>query len=260
MQLDPLARERLALGYGDSRDPEFALNALTARIDPDRVEGLPPAPKVTLYAQPGAEARLDLARVAAWLTTTVSTYAPAPDNKFVPYRKRGIVDGVLAVNERGNGEQLRRYLAVRRMGSIEYGVECARTISTYSDQFWILHLQLIVMQFWQLLFFIDALSTEFSVASPWVVWCNARSVKPVVLVGFGNRWAEPFRDAADITYPLEDNFQIEQHFAGGENAHATTVREFATRFDFAFGATKARAYDYPGDEDAALTFGRLSYS
>jgi hypothetical protein len=260
LQLGPFARERLALGYADPRDPAFALNMLTARLDPDAVEGLPPSPKVTLYVQPAAEARLDLARVAQWLTATVSTYPPASDNTFIPHRKRGIVDGVLAANERGNGARLRRFLAVRRTGSIECGVECARSMQTYGEAVWILHLKLVVLQFSQLLGFIDAVASEFALNGPWTIWCNARGVKPVVLLGFGERWAEPYRDGADISYPLEDNFQVEQQYAGGSGAHASTVREFATRFDFAFGSTKPRAYDYPGEDDATLSFGRLTYS
>lgn len=112
----------------------------------------------------------------------------------------------------------------------------------------------------QLLFFIDALAVEFGVRGPWTIWCSGRSVQPVVLAGFGERWAEPFQDAVDISYPLEDNFQIEQEYAGGGDAHGRTVREFATRFDLVFGSTKPRAYDYPGDDGSPLAFGRLNYT
>jgi hypothetical protein len=257
--LDALARERVGLHYGAAGDPDFAVNELTWRLEPEPIKGLPEPPRVTLYAQPPLNAELDLVRLARWLETTSSAYPPAPDQTFIPYRKRGIVDGIVAMNERGDGTRLGRFLAVRRTGSVEYGVYCAWSFAQYNGAVWVLHLQLVVLQFIQLLSFVDALASEFKIAGEWAVWCNARNVKPVVLFGFGPRWAQPFRDAVDISYPLEDHFQFEQRYVGTASRDAT-VREFATRFDFAFGSTKARAYDYPGDEKAALTFDRVNYT
>lgn len=259
LHLGPLPRERLELGYADPHDPDFAVNALTTRLGPDLVEGLTPPPRVTFYAQPALSAGLDLARLAQWLASAVSTYPPSAENMFIPHHKRGIVDGVLASSEHGSGSRLRRFLAVRRTGSIEYGVDCVRDMQRYGEAVWIFHLKLVVLQFAQMLAFIDAIASEFAINGPWTMWCSGRGVKPVVLVGFGERWAEPYRDGAHISYPLEDNFQIELEYPGGANTRAATIREFATRFDFVFGSTQARAYDYPDGPDASLGFARLGY-
>ncbi len=244
--LGALTRERVALNYVAPNDPDFAMNYLTARLDPGTTNGLPESPMVTLYAQPPADAKLDLARLATWLEKVPSKYPPAPDQLFVPRTRRGIVDGILAANERGDGERLRRFLCVRRTGTVEYGAYCAWSSTRFNQPVWLMSLNLVVLQFAQLLFFLDAVGSEFQLNGEWTLRCNARNVKEVVLVGFGKGWAQPFRDAAEVTFPLEDRFQLELSYAGEAAGHDAVLRDFASRFDFAFGSSHLRAYTYPG--------------
>lgn len=257
-QLSPLERERWALGYAHPSDADFARNQFTDRLDPDDKEGAEPAPKVTFYAQPmTAAAPVSSAAVAAWLDPNARRYPPLPGEIFVPPRKRGIVAGVLAYGEGETRERFTRFLAVRRTGSVEYAAYC----SWWAEraEAWILSVKQVVAQFAQLLSFLDDLATTFALPREWTVFCNARNASSAWLTGFGAGWAGPFVFLRETTRCLDRHFQLEVNYRGDAASLDAVVREFAERFDLAFGSTTPRAFDRVGDGKGTISYGGVTY-
>jgi len=174
--LTPLQRERRDLGYL-TRGPEFGVNFLTALHGPPDEDGLGPAPKVTLYAQPTALVPgIDLAKLLTWLGPTARGYDPVPDLPFVPPYRRGIVDGVLADPNAGREECFRRFIAIRRSATVEYGAYCSWWYPV-AQKVWLISEKHVILQFGQLLRFLDDFATSFDLPRSWTVWCNARDLK-----------------------------------------------------------------------------------
>src|SRR5438132_367105 len=127
LRMSALERERVALGYARPTDADFIKNTLTASLDPEDDQRAGPAPQITFYAQPATDGGpLNLEPLPTWLKSAERRYEPRRDLAFVPETHRGFVDGVIAANDFGNG-RYRRFLAVRRTGSVEYAPYCAWT-------------------------------------------------------------------------------------------------------------------------------------
>lgn len=257
-QLSPLERERWALGYAHPSQADFARNQFTNRLDPDDKEGVEPAPKLTFYAQSTmAAAPITIEPVAAWLDPNARRYPPLPGEIFVPPRKRGIVDGVLAYGEGETRERFTRFLAVRRTGSVEYGAYCSWWAER--PEAWILSVNQVVAQFAQILSFLDDLATTFALPREWTVFGNARNASSAWLTGFGAGWAGPFEFLRETTRCLDRHFQLEMNYLGGAASLDAVVREFAERFDLAFGSTTPRAFDRVGDGKGTISSACVAY-
>lgn len=259
MRASTLERERIELGYATPLDPDFATNALVAQLGPGDEDGLPPGPRFTFYAQPTAAVDpLDIERVAAWLVPNERRYEPLPGALFVPMTKQAILDGVLAYSDFGDGV-LGRFLAVRRTATVEYGAYCAWSRGIGGKPTWMMSAKHVMAQFEQLLRFLTELAAQFRVAGQWQVFCNARAMTGVIVVGFGEGWISPF-DFRPRVRCGEDRFQFEVPFGGEGRAHEAAVRELAERLDLAFGSTSPRVYDRAGEGAGKIAYGGIQYS
>ncbi len=259
--LDPQLRERRDLGYL-ALGPTFAENFLTQVHGPKQEKGLGPGPRVAFYARPTAQSTpIDLGRLPSWLDPNLRRYEPATQLQFIPHYARGIVDGIAARTAEGPGEEVDRFIAVRRSGSVEYGAYCSWSYNSGREQGWLVHLKQVVLQFGQFLRFLDAFATDFDRSKSWTVWLNARNVRGATLIGFGEGWA----DVGDWQYRarpcLEDQFQWEFSYVGGDDATSQLVRVLTLRLEFAFGFTGTpRAYDRVGNTVGEISYAGVEYS
>ena len=255
--------ERVELRYIAPSQPGFARNYLTDRLDPpDPKEGRP-APKVTLYAQPTTEGSpLDLVRLAEWLEPNARRYEPNKEESFVPpTTRRGIVDGVLALEDYAGEGRFRRFIALRRTGTIEYGAYCTWSVTSAGGSVWVISLKTLVLQVAHFLALLEDLGATFETGRSWKIWCNARCIADAFLAGFGTGRAEPFQGffLRTPSFALEDRFQLSFTYGNDPDSRGLAIGDFARRFDFAFGSLQDRARDRTGDKAGAINFAGVTY-
>lgn len=256
--LDPLAHERWMLGYASPTEETFAHNFISDLLLPEDDETVGPAPRVTFYAQPASAAGpLDLARVVPWLDPEKRRYEPATRLAFVPTARRGIADALVALEDRrGNGRSLRS-LVVRRTGTVEYGCYCVWSFP--ERKAWLMRLKQPVLQFMQLLRFLDDLATTFDRPRAWRVLVNAIHMSNVVPVGYGEGWAEPWQGLFEIPRCWEDRFQLPFEYTGDPSTVDGMTNEFAGRIELAFGSMLGRARDRAGQSIGSINFATENY-
>jgi len=258
LAFDPLSHERWRLGYATPAEDTFGRHFFSDLLLPEDDDQAGPAPKVTFYAQPiGVAAPVDVAALGSWLDPNARKYEPATYLAFVPPESRGIADGIVALEDRRVDMRFRRFLAVRRTGTVEYAAYCVWRHPM--QPIWLLNLKLLVLQFAQFVRFLDDVATAFDRPRRWQIYVNARQMSRSVVLGFGEGWAEPYRDFEEPSRCWDEQFQLVLEHDGEVSGIDVLVGSFADRFDLAYGSTRGRAHNLRGDRVGEITFGGERY-
>lgn len=255
MRLTEVERECRRLHYADL-DENFARNALVDLLEPEPDENLGEPPKVTFYVVPATSATLDLRRVFEWLDPKARRYDPAKHLQFVPPYKNGIVDGIACTNG-DPGERADRFLAVRRTGTVEYGVYCSWLVANMMTRFWFVNLKQVLLQLTQFVAFVADLNAAFKLAPTATFLCNVRSTNHAVLGAFGAGWSEPWQGGGMVK-SSEPRFQL-RFDVDLAAPPPSLISEFAARFELSFGGKADRAFDRVGARAGEIDLGGVDY-